>query len=89
MTEFLPLEIRRHIHAQANHRPKKETSASSEQGWLNVEGLAEVEITSEDATHPSNPHCYWVKLRDGGPQRLGNRQSGCCSTIRNGSNGSG
>ncbi|HET9607421.1 MAG TPA: hypothetical protein VFO87_10225 [Nitrospira sp.] len=31
---------------------KEETSASSEQGWLNVEGLAEVEITSEDATHP-------------------------------------
>jgi hypothetical protein len=31
---------------------KQETFASSEQGWLNVEGLAEVEITSEDATHP-------------------------------------
>lgn len=31
---------------------RQETSASSEQGWLNVEGLAEVEITSEDATHP-------------------------------------
>ena len=23
-----------------------------DQGWLNVEGLAEVEITSEDAAHP-------------------------------------
>ena len=31
---------------------KQETSASSEQGWLNVEGLVEVEITSEDAAHP-------------------------------------
>jgi len=31
---------------------KQETSPSSEQGWLNVEGLVEVEITSEDATHP-------------------------------------
>ena len=31
---------------------KEETSTSSEKGWLNVEGLAEVEITSEDATHP-------------------------------------
>ena len=30
---------------------QKET-ASSDQDWLNVEGLAEVEITSEDATHP-------------------------------------
>ena len=31
---------------------KQAPSASSEQGWLNVEGLVEVEITSEDATHP-------------------------------------
>lgn len=27
-------------------------SVSAEQEWLNVEGLAEVEITSEDAAHP-------------------------------------
>jgi hypothetical protein len=27
-------------------------SASPDQDWLNVEGLAEVEITSEDAAHP-------------------------------------
>src|SRR6476469_9720835 len=31
---------------------KRETPASSEQGWLSVEGLVEVEITSEDVTHP-------------------------------------
>jgi hypothetical protein len=30
---------------------QKETG-SSDQAWLNVEGLAEVEITSEDAAHP-------------------------------------
>jgi hypothetical protein len=30
---------------------QKET-ASSDQDWLNMEGLAEVEITSEDAAHP-------------------------------------
>ena len=30
---------------------QKETT-SSDQDWLNVEGLAEVEITSEDAAHP-------------------------------------
>ena len=30
---------------------QKET-ASPDQDWLNVEGLAEVEITSEDAAHP-------------------------------------
>jgi hypothetical protein len=27
-------------------------AAASEQEWLNIEGLAEVEITSEDAAHP-------------------------------------
>ena len=32
------------------HVPKE--TASSDQDWLNVEGLAEVEITSEDAAHP-------------------------------------
>ncbi len=31
---------------------KQEKTASAEQDWLNVEGLAEVEITSEDAAHP-------------------------------------
>ena len=30
---------------------QKETAAS-DQDWLNVEGLVEVEITSEDAAHP-------------------------------------
>ncbi len=30
---------------------QKETT-SSDQDWLNVEGLAEVEVTSEDAAHP-------------------------------------
>jgi hypothetical protein len=29
-----------------------QAAAYSEQQWLNVEGLAEVEITSEDAAHP-------------------------------------
>ena len=31
---------------------QQEKAASAEQDWLNVEGLAEVEITSEDAAHP-------------------------------------
>jgi hypothetical protein len=30
----------------------QQTAESSEQEWLNVEALAEVEITSEDAAHP-------------------------------------
>ena len=30
----------------------RQEAASPDQDWLNVEGLAEVEITSEDAAHP-------------------------------------
>lgn len=32
--------------------PAQKESATADQDWLNVEGLAEVEITSEDAAHP-------------------------------------
>jgi hypothetical protein len=32
--------------------PVQQETASPGQDWLNVEGLAEVEITSEEATHP-------------------------------------
>ncbi|MBF8305180.1 MAG: hypothetical protein HW398_368, partial [Acidobacteria bacterium] len=32
--------------------PGQKASAVPDQDWLNVEGLAEVEITSEDAAHP-------------------------------------
>ena len=32
--------------------PVQQETASPDQDWLNVEGLAEVEITSEDAAHP-------------------------------------
>jgi len=32
--------------------PDQQESAPPEQGWLDVEALAEVEITSEDASHP-------------------------------------
>ena len=32
--------------------PVQKGTASPHQDWLNVEGLAEVEITSEDAAHP-------------------------------------
>jgi hypothetical protein len=30
----------------------QQETASPDQGWLNVEGIAEVEVTSEDAAHP-------------------------------------
>ena len=32
--------------------PVQQVTASPDQEWLNVEGLAEVEITSEDGAHP-------------------------------------
>jgi hypothetical protein len=32
--------------------PGQQETASPDQDWLNLEGLAEVEITSEDAAHP-------------------------------------
>jgi hypothetical protein len=32
--------------------PLQQETASPDQDWLNVEGLAEVEITSEDGAHP-------------------------------------
>lgn len=32
--------------------PAQRTTTAPDQNWLNVEGLAEVEITSEDAAHP-------------------------------------
>ena len=32
--------------------PVRQKATSLDQDWLNVEGLAEVEITSEDASHP-------------------------------------
>ena len=32
--------------------PVQQETASPDQEWLNVEGLAEVEITSEDGAHP-------------------------------------
>src|SRR5687768_2071325 len=32
--------------------PVQQESANREEGWLHLEGLAEVEITSEDSAHP-------------------------------------
>ena len=76
--------MRKRIIAQV----QKET-ASSDQDWLNVEGLAEVEITSEDAAHPIESALLPGQTsgwRAAGP---GHRRSGFSSTIRNGCDGSG
>ena len=54
-----------------------------------MEGLAEVEITSEDAAHPIESALLPGRAsgwRAAGP---GNRRSGFSSTIRNGCGGSG
>ena len=69
---------------------KQAPSASSEQGWLNVEGLVEVEITSEDATHPIESALRPGGASDGGPQEAGAQTDPVAlQTTRNGSNGSG
>jgi len=63
----------------------QQDSASLERDWLNVEGLAEVEITSEDAAHPiesallpggapgwraAGPGKQTIRLLFASPQRL-------------------
>ena len=60
-----------------------------DQDWLNVEGLAEVEITSEDATHPIESALLPGEARAGVPVGQGSRRSGSFLRIRNGSAGSG
>jgi hypothetical protein len=65
--------------------PVQKKTASSDQDWLNVEGLAEVEITSEDADHPiesallpggasgwraAGPGKQTIRLLFASPQRL-------------------
>jgi len=65
--------------------PAQKETATADQDWLNVEGLAEVEITSEDAAHPiesalvpgsasgwraAGPGKQTIRLVFGNPQRL-------------------
>jgi len=65
--------------------PDQQEPASDEQGWLDIEGIVEVEITSEDATHPiesallpgrtsgwraSGPGKQTIRLLFGRPQAL-------------------
>ena len=70
-------------------RHGREEAASSEQDWLNVEGVAEVEITSEDAAHPIESALLPDHTSGGGPRRPGHRRSGFSFTIRNDCDGSG
>ena len=65
--------------------PVQQKTTSPDQDWLNVEGLAEVEITSEDAAHPiesallpgrasgwraAGPGKQTIRLLFAAPQRL-------------------
>jgi hypothetical protein len=65
--------------------PVQQETASLDQDWLNIEGLAEVEITSEDAAHPiesallpglasgwraAGPGKQTIRLLFANPQRL-------------------
>ena len=65
--------------------PVQQETASLDQDWLNIEGLAEVEITSEDAAHPiesallpglasgwraAGPGNQTIRLLFANPQRL-------------------
>lgn len=65
--------------------PVQQASVPPQADWLNVEGLAEVEITSEDAAHPvesallpgrasgwraARPGTQTIRLRFASPQRL-------------------
>ena len=76
--------MRKRIIAQT----QKETT-SPDQDWLNMEGLAEVEITSEDAAHPIESALLPGQLQGGVPQGPANRRSVFSSTNRNGCGGSG
>ncbi len=65
--------------------PVQQTSAPPDQEWLNLEGLVEAEITSEDSAHPiesallpggtsgwraAQPGKQTIRLRFASPQRL-------------------
>ena len=76
--------MRKRIIAQV----QKET-ASPDQNWLNVEGLAEVKLPQRTPLIQLSPHCCPVELRGGVPQGLENRRSGFSSTIRSVCGGSG
>ena len=61
----------------------QQESTSPDQDWLDVEGLAEVEITSEDAAHPIES-ALLLGLASGWRAAGPGKQ-----TIRNGFGGSG
>jgi hypothetical protein len=66
----------------------QQETASPGESWLELESLAEVEITSEDAAHPIESALQPERTSGGAPRRLAGRQ-GYSSTIRKSFSGSG
>ena len=51
------------------------------QEWLNLDVLVQVEVTSEDAEHPSSQACYPVTIPVGGQRKRDRRP--CASSLTN------
>jgi len=73
----------------ANNHPTSQKFPFFDQEWMNVEGLLEVEITSEGPFTLLSMRCCPIELRGGRRQGPESRQSGCSSTILNACDGSG
>ena len=64
--------------------PAQPETTSPDDEWLDLETLADVEITSEDAAHPIEWRCCRGALpADGAPQLPESKRFGCCSLVRN------
>ena len=67
--------------------PLQQGTTSSDENWLKLEALVEVEITSEDAAYTIECALLPGRARGGAPQRPDSRRSGFSSPIRNGFGG--
>jgi hypothetical protein len=58
--------------------PTPETVRSRHEGWLEIERLAIVEITSEEKIIQSRLHSFREKRRAGAPPSRARKRSGSC-----------
>ena len=75
--------MRKRLIAAARHG-----ATTHDDTWLDLEALAEVEITSEDPDNPISMRCFPVGQRAGSPPNLGSKLFASSSLIRNASSGS-
>ena len=66
-----------------------EATSPSGEDWLDLEDVAEVEITSEDPAYPVESALIPAEPQAGGPQSPASRRSGCALPNRNRCTGSG